>query len=157
MIFCIKQKAFSFGDKFTVYDHQGRELYYVKGEVFSFGKKLHLYDLNQTEIAFIQQKVFSFLPKYHVIMDGIKAAEVVKSFTFFRSEYTVPNLGWKVYGDFFDHEYQIYDGARQIAAVSKQWYTWGDTYHIETDSDYNSLLLLAICLVVDACLESNSN
>ena len=56
----IKQRVFTWGDRFSVYDALEREQFYVEGEVFSFGKKLHLYDLNGQELAYIQQKVWSF-------------------------------------------------------------------------------------------------
>ena len=37
----IKQKVFSWGDKFTVKDVNGEDRYFVEGEIFSWGKKLH--------------------------------------------------------------------------------------------------------------------
>ena len=40
----IKQKVFSWGDKFTVKDEAGRDRYYVEGEIFTFGRKLHVYE-----------------------------------------------------------------------------------------------------------------
>lgn len=40
----IKQKVFSWGDKFTVKDVNGEDRYFVEGEIFSWGKKLHVYD-----------------------------------------------------------------------------------------------------------------
>ena len=40
----IKEKVFSWGDKFTVKDAYGEDKYIVEGEVFSWGKKLHVYD-----------------------------------------------------------------------------------------------------------------
>ena len=36
----IKEKVFSWGDKFAVKDASGRDKYVVEGEVFSWGKKL---------------------------------------------------------------------------------------------------------------------
>ena len=43
MNLCMKQKVFFFvGDRFTVWDENGNDRYYVRGEVFSLGKKLHL-------------------------------------------------------------------------------------------------------------------
>ena len=39
----IKQKVFSWGDKFTVKDEAGRDSYYVEGEIFTFGRKLHMH------------------------------------------------------------------------------------------------------------------
>ena len=41
----IKQKVFSWGDKFTVKDVNGEDRYFVEGEIFSWGKKLHVYDM----------------------------------------------------------------------------------------------------------------
>lgn len=58
MNLCMKQKVFSWGDRFTVWDENGNDRYYVRGEVFSLGKKLHLTDTAGAEVAFIQQKAF---------------------------------------------------------------------------------------------------
>ena len=41
----IKQRFFSWGDKFAIYDANGNEKYYVEGEIFTWGKKLHVYDM----------------------------------------------------------------------------------------------------------------
>ena len=153
----IKQKVFSFGDKFTVYDGNGNDKYYVQGEVFSFGKKLHLYDLNGNEIAFIYQKVFSFLPKYYISMSGRDVAEVTKEFTFFRQEYTVSPVGWKINGDFWEHEYSITDGGSTVADISKEWMSWGDTYEITVSDGYNEIMALATCLIIDACIEAQND
>lgn len=38
----IKQKIFSRNDKFSVYDANGEERYFVEGEFFSWGKKLRV-------------------------------------------------------------------------------------------------------------------
>ena len=59
----IKQKVFSWGAKFRIYDEYENDKYSVEGEVFTFGKKLHLYGLNGNELAYIHQKVWSFLPE----------------------------------------------------------------------------------------------
>lgn len=153
----IKQRVFSWGDKFSVYDEAGNEKYLVKGEVFTFGKKLHLYDLSGNELAFIEQKMFSFLPKYHILVNGNTVAEVVKEFTFFKQEYSVNGPEWTVHGDFFDHEYEITDGYNIIASVSKEWFTFGDAYEISFGRDVNEILALAVCLVIDACIEGENN
>ena len=77
----IKQRIFTWGDKFSIYDEFGNERYYVEGEVFTFGKKLHLYDVAGNELAYIEQKIFTFLPKYFIHMPGRETVEVVKEFT----------------------------------------------------------------------------
>ena len=73
MKLCIKQKVFSWVDRFTVFDETGADKYYVEGEFFSWGKKLHVTDLTGRETAFIQQKVFSMMPRFFVYMTAWNA------------------------------------------------------------------------------------
>ena len=158
MNFYIKQKIFSWGDQFFIYDQNGNERYRVKGEVFSFGKKLHLYSMTGHEEAFIEQKLLTFLPKYTVSRQGAKVAEIVKEFTFFKQVYTVNGLGWSVKGDFFDHSYEVSDSAgRTLAAVSKEWFTLGDAYELSLSDGVDEIAVLAVCLVIDACIEAQNN
>lgn len=153
----IKQKVFSWGDKFRIYDEFGNDVYYVEGEVFSFGKKLHLYSPDGTELCYIRQKVFSFLPKYHIIIDAVQAAEVIKEFTFFRQEYTVVGPGWTVSGDFFNHEYAVRSFGSVIASVSKHWFTWGDTYEIDIADPKDVIMALGVVLIIDAVLAAEAS
>ena len=153
----IKQRVFTWGDRFSVYDALEREQFYVEGEVFSFGKKLHLYDLNGQELAYIQQKVWSFLPKFHIFRDGSEIAEVVREIALFQQWYTVHGLGWEVEGDFSGHEYTIRNGDQPVAFVSKKWFTWGDTYQIVIQPGADAVAALAVVLVIDACIEMAQN
>ena len=150
----IKQHIFTWGDKFSIYDEAGCEKYYVEGEVFTWGKKLHLYDKSGRELVFIEQELFTFLPKYHISRNGMEIAEVVKEFTFFKPEYSVNGLGWKVHGDFWDHNYDITDGRRMVASVCKEWMTWGDAYEIQFGTDVDEISALAVVLVIDACIDA---
>ena len=153
----MKQRVFSWGDKFSVYDQTGNERYYVEGEVFTWGKKLHVYDMAGAEVAFIQQKVWSFFPKYHIFRDGVQIAEVVREFSWFRPYYTVRGLGWSVSGDVFQHEYAITDHGLSVASVSKEWLTWGDAYCLHVDDDTDTVAALSVVLVIDACIEQSQN
>lgn len=153
----MKQRFFSWNDKFFVYDEAGNERYYVEGEIFSWGKKLHVYDLGGNEVSFIQQKVWSFLPKYLIYRNGVEVAQVVKEFTFFKHEYSVEGLGWRVHGDIWDHEYEMDNGAQSIVAVSKEWFTLGDAYHIWIAPEVDEITALSVALVIDACIEAENN
>ena len=157
MNFYLKQHVFTFGDQFTIYDRNENPRFLVEGEVFSFGKKLHITDLAGNELIYIEQKLFSFLPTYYIYRNGREIAEVIKEFTFFKQEYTINGLNWHVTGDVFDHEYSLDDGNRTVATVSKEWFTWGDTYEIRVDDSVEPILALAVVLVIDACLESKNN
>jgi len=153
----IKQKVFSWGDKFRIYDEYENDKYYVQGEVFSLGKKLHLYNQSGNELAYIHQKLLSFLPKYFISRNGTDVAQVIKEFTFFRQEYTVDGLGWKVKGDFMAHEYTISAPNRPIASISKRWFSWGDTYEIDIYDNVDEIMALCVVLIIDAVIASSNN
>lgn len=153
----LKQKVFSWGDKFTVYDENGNDKYYVKGEVFSFGKKLHIYDLSGNEVCYIYQKLMSFLPKYFISKNGEDVAQVVKNFTLFHQSYSIEGFNWSVEGDFFAHEYEISSQTGTVAVISKEWFTWGDAYEISIAEGVDEIDALAVVLVIDACLQVAQN
>jgi len=157
----IKQKIFSWGDKFYIYDEAGNERYYVEGEVLTFGKKLHLYDMQGPELAYIEQQLFTFLPKYVIYRGDQEFAEVVKEFTFFHPEYTVTVAGkdspWTVSGDYFDHDYEVTDGNSVIVSVAKEWFTLGDAYEIDIATGADEITALSVVLVIDACIDASRN
>lgn len=153
----LKQRVFSWGDKFTVYDECGNDRYYVHGKAFTMGKKLHLCDLAGNELLFIRQKLFTFFPKYHILKNGVEVAEVVKNFSFFRPKYTIHGLDWSVQGDFFDHTYEIRCGSHTVASVSKRWFTLGDAYELDIDPTTDPITALAVVLVIDACIDAQNN
>ena len=153
----LKQQLLSWVDSFYAYDEAGNERYRIQGEVFSWGKKLHIYDLDGTELAYIEQKLASFLPRYTILRDGEPVTEVVKQLTLFRQEYRAETLGWTVQGDFWAHEYRILCGETPVAAVNKEWFAFGDAYHIDIAEGGDEVLVLSVLLVVDACIEMAEN
>ena len=157
MKFYIKQHIFTWGDRFSIYNETGEEVFFVEGEVFSFGKKLQLLNARGEELAFISQKLFSFLPRYCISRGGRDVATVVKHFTLFRQEYSVEGLGWSVSGDFFEHEYCIASGEREIARISKEWFTWGDAYAIDIGSGEDIVNVLSVVLIIDAVLDAQDD
>lgn len=145
----IKQKVFSWKDRFTVWDEHGNDRYYVEGELFSWGKKLHVYDLHNNEVAFIYQKVFSFLPRYFVSVNGVDIAEIVKEFTFFKPKYRIEGMNWTVDGDFFAHDYTVSCGETCVVRIQKEWMTWGDTYELNIANAADEIPALAVVLAID--------
>ncbi len=148
----IKQKVFSWSDKFTVKDESGQDKYSVEGELFSWGKKLHVYDTDGNETAFIQQKVFSFLPKYFVFVNGQQIAEIVKEFTFLKPRYRIEGLDWDINGNFLAHNYEITKSGRTIVTIRKEWMTWGDSYELDITDPRDETVALAVVLTIDCVM-----
>ena len=152
----IKEKVFSWGDKFTVKDASGTDKYIVEGEVFSWGKKLHIYDMTGREVAFIKQEIWSLLPRFYVFCSGRQVAEIKKEFTFLFPKYSIEGLGWEIDGSFFAHEYEITKGGRTIVTISKEWMTWGDSYELDIADPAHEIIALAVVLTIDCVMEANS-
>ena len=153
----IKQKVFSWGDKFSVKNENGEDVYFVQGEVLSIGKKLHVYDTNENELAFIKQKVLSFLPKYYIFKGEQQIAEVVKKISLLTQKYIINGLDLEISGDFLAHEYSVFNrNGDEVMNVSKEWLTWGDTYVIDTLDYTDPVTAVSILLVIDACLASEN-
>ena len=153
----MKQKVFSWNDRFTVKDAMGNDKYFVEGEFFSWGKKLHVYDLQGREVAFIKQEVWSFLPRYYVFCGERQVAEIKKEFTFLFPKYTIEGLGWEINGKFMAHDYEITKCGYPIVTIAKEWMTWGDSYELDIVNPADEIVALAVVLTIDCVTEAAAN
>ena len=157
MDFYITQKVFSIGDKFSIKDVSGNDMFSVEGKVFSFGKKLRIYDMDNNEIVYIEQKLFKLLPEYSIYLNGNYTAKVKKEFTFFSNKFNIESdMGnYEIEGDFFAHDFSIVKNGSTIAGINKKWLSWGDTYEISIDDRENYSFILAMVIVIDQVLHDN--
>lgn len=152
----IRQKVFSWKDRFAVCDVNQNPVYYVEGEFFSFGKKLHIYDTSGKEVCYIEQELFRFLPTYCIHIPGRMRVTVTRRFTLFSQRFTIDGVDWEVEGDFWAHDYQMNAPHGPAAVLTKEWFTWGDTYQLTVYQPQNAILALAVVLAIDASNESNN-
>ena len=150
----IKQKVFSWRDRFSVKDEAQRDRWFAQGEILSLGRKLHVYDANGVEVAYIRQKLLSLLPRYYIEI-GSKEYEFVKELTFVRPKYSIRNLDWIVEGNFWAHDYTVSGGRGNVMQISKAWLTWGDYYELDIIDERNELLCLCVALAIDCITADN--
>ena len=153
----IKEKVFSWGDKFYVKDALGNDRYVVEGEVFTLGKKLHVYDMLGREAAFIKQELMTFLPRFTVWSGGEEIAQVKKEFSFLVPRYSIEGLGWVIEGSFWEHDYRITQNGAPIVTITREWMTWGDSYELDIAPGADEILALAVVLTIDCVREAQSN
>jgi len=157
MTLYMKQKIFSWSDRFTIKDELGNDRYYVEGELFTWGHKLHVFNMDNQEAAFIKQELFTWLPKFEVYLNGSLAVEVKKEFTFFTQKYTLEGTGWTVDGDLWAHNYEITGPTGSVASITKAYFTWGDSYRIDIAGGVDEVLVLATVLAIDCVSEDRSS
>lgn len=153
----MKEKLFSFHDRFTIKDEQGFDKYFVEGELFSLGKRLHILDVHGQEAALIRQQLFTLMPRYSLTVRGRELGEIRKEFTLFYQRYVIDSLGWEIEGSFWEHEYEIRRGGQVIARIYKEWLTWGDSYCMDISDPGDELAVLAVVLAIDCVAEARSN
>jgi uncharacterized protein YxjI len=154
MRYLMKQKLFCFGDDFAIKNEAGDDVFFVDGKVFTIGQKLSFQDMQGKELAFIRQKLLSWGPTYEIYRDGELAAVVKKHlFTFFRCAFTVDVPGpddIEAQGSFLDMEYTFTRGGRQVAEVSKRWFSWfTDSYGVDIMDSEDQVLILASTVIID--------
>lgn len=153
----MKEKVFSWNERFTIKDENGWDKYFIEGEFLSLGKKLHLLNVHGEEVAFIQQKLFTLMPRYTVSVRGREVAQIRKEFTLFFQRYVIDGLGWEIEGNVWAHEYEIRRNGRPIVSISKEWLTWGDSYVLDILDPADEILALAVVLTIDCVAEAASN
>lgn len=159
MRYAIKQKFFSFGDNFTIKDENGYDCYQVKGKVFSFGDKLRIYDMSGNELIYIEQKLFRFLPEYNIYYMGQLYATVKKEFSFLRPKFQIHGVhaDYRAEGNVWAMDFSVLRNERQVAQVSKRWFSWSDTYGVDISDEEDPVFILALVIVIDQVLHDNNH
>jgi uncharacterized protein YxjI len=156
MIYKIKEKFWTWGGDFTIYDDGENEVFRVHGKAFSWGNKLSFQDLNGKELAFIEQKLLSFKPCYKILIDGEEFAQVVKEWSWFKKKFTLDVPGpndYEIDGSFWQHEFTFTRGAKQVALVSKRHWSWADSYGVDIVEGEDDVAILCACIVIDQVLD----
>ena len=156
MKYFIKQKVFSFKDKFNITNEQQETLYQVEGKVLSIKNKLSLLSPIGDELLKAEKKLFQVFAKYDIFHpDGDQIAQVQRRFSFFKPKFTVyaGNQELTIHGDFIAHSFYIVKEGREIASIKKKLFSFGDSYVIDIAEEVNQELYLFIVIIVDQILE----
>ncbi len=159
MRYIIRQKIFSLGDSFMIKNEAGNDIFMVKSQLLSFGKKLRLYDLIENELCYIEQKVFRFMPEYDIYISGQHIINVKKRFALFKNDFIITSQSgcYSIEGDFWAHEFSILKDNRVVARVSKEFFSFSDTYGVEIDDGQDQVTNLSLAIVIDMVCHNNHN
>ena len=147
----IRQRIFSWGDSYDVYDEMGTARYEVRSALFSLGHQIHVYakDSNR-EIGCIRQKLFTLLPTFEIEIGGHVLGTVRKKFTLLRQNYEVDYRGWDVEGNFLGWDYRVMQGSTEILSITKEIWNWSDTYTLTFRNPADEIPGLLLVLAIDA-------
>lgn len=150
----IRQKMISIGDDFWIENQKGEKVYKVDGKALRIRKTLEFENANGKKLAQIKERLLA-IKDTMVIEDanGKDIATVKKALIApLRDKWNVNIKGGDdlvVQGNILDLEYDIKQGRRKVAEVSKKWFTITDTYGVEIEDGQNDILILTIAVAID--------
>ena len=150
----MRQKLIAFGDDFYIENEAGQRVFKVDGKVLRVRDTLKFKDMRGNVLCQIQERMLR-IKDVMAIEDGRgnKIAEVKKALiTPLRDRWTVKirdGADLDVQGNILDHEYEIKEGRRKVAEVSKKWFRVRDTYGVEVAPDQEDAVILAVTVALD--------
>lgn len=153
----IKQRVFSWKEKFNVYNELGEPVYYVEGKFFSLSHEFTVYDRNGIPCATVYEKLFKLFAEYDIHTNN-EHITLKKQLSFFKARYTLLGTSWILEGDIFDHNYSVISADhRPVMVLRKHWFTFGDSYELDIANPDDALKVLCIALSIDADLCNQGN
>ncbi|PAE33666.1 LURP-one-related/scramblase family protein [Bacillus sp. 7884-1] len=150
----IKQKVFSLSGKFTVKDQQEKDVYYVEGSFMQIPKTFSIMNTTRDEVALVTKKAFSFLPKFFVEVNGREVFTIKKEFSFLKARYTIDGADIEVQGNWWDMDFQVVQHGEVVGQVSKEWFTWGDSYKVQILNEEMETIMIALVVAID-CVKAD--
>lgn len=155
--FYIKEKMWSLGGKFTIWDDVGLPAYTVEGSLFKFPKTFTIYDQDRRVVSQIDKRLWTFLPKFDVTLQNGTQFTISKVLTFFKSRYQIDNFDLDVQGDFWSMDFDILQQEKVIARISQEWLRLTSTYNIEVYDEAFSDLVISLVIAIDYVKELQNN
>ena len=151
--FYMKQKVFSFRDRYKIYDENQNVVFHCEGKLFSISQKMKFIETSsEKELYLFRRKVLSFMPTYYMYdMQDKQIAKIQRKFTFLKPKLEIESdFGhFTVEGNYFQLNFTVLEGENEVATVQKKWISWGDSYEISIMDDKNYQFLVAMIILID--------
>lgn len=149
----LRQKLISIGEDYTIEDESGNTLYKVDGKVMTIRETFVIEDRAGNEVATIREKKLAIRDSMTISRGGQTLATIRKAlFSPLRDKFGIEVEGgedMEAVGDLTDHEYEIRRGGDTVARVSKSWFSFRDSYGVETAPGADDALVLAVAVAID--------
>lgn len=152
--FYIKQKVFSLGEKFTIKNEREEDVYFVEGSVMKIPKTFSIMNPKRDEVGLITKKTLTFLPKFFVEVSGQHTLMIKKEFSFFKSRYTIDTVDMEIQGNWWEMNFHILQQGEVIGEVSKEWFTWGDSYKVKVLNEAKETTIISLVIAID-CVKAD--
>jgi uncharacterized protein YxjI len=153
MRYVVRQKMFAIGDDFWVTDELGNRVFLVDGKAMRLRETLELKDASGGVVATVRKKLLAMRDTMEIERGGAVVATVRKALLSPLRHRSVIDLvdGGQIeaVGNIFDLEFEIRDGGRVLAQVSRAWFRLRDTYGVDVAPGVDDALMIAIAVCLD--------
>ncbi len=159
MYLYIKQKFFSWRDKYKIYDENENLYFDVESESMITMPKFHLTDLSGQELFYIRRRFAFFGAQYEVYQGEHLCATISQRVRWFSAHLDVASDygDFEIEGDFMGMDYMISCNGVCIGTVHKKWMSWSDCYELKISEEKNAAFFSALVIAIDNCLHDGSN
>ena len=158
MKFLMQSKLLALGSNYQIKDEQGNLAFEVKGKFLSFGHHLAMNNSAGFEVARIEQQLMNFRPKYNLYLGSKHYATITHEFSWLNQRYLLDVPGpndYEIEGNFGNYEYVFRRKSREVASVSKSFFSFPNSYGVEIVTDEDPVSILATAVVIVLCNSSN--
>jgi uncharacterized protein YxjI len=153
MRYVVRQKMFAIGDDFWVTDELGNRVFLVDGKAMRLRETLELKDASGGVVATVRKKLLAMRDTMEIERGGAVVATVRKALLSPLRHRSVIDLAdggqIEAVGNIFDLEFEIRDGGRVLAQVSRAWFRLRDTYGVDVAPGVDDALMIAIAVCLD--------
>jgi len=152
MRYLVRERLFSIKDDFWVTDERGDRVFFINAKVLSLHHTLVLEDASGRKLGEIKHKLLTFTDAMDIQHDGQVVATVHKAVFSPLHHKAFIDLAdggrLEAVGDIIDKEFEVRDGHRVLARISRKWFRIRDTYGVNVVPGENDALMvcIAICL-----------
>ena len=129
-------------------DQNGRDVYDYNYETIFF-PQINLYK-NGIRIGEIKKRFSWFMRRYDIYYEGRQVDSIQQQFRWFRSELLLEQLGWKIKGDFWALNYQIYNEKDVLVGeVSQELFRLTRHYYVDIYDAFNEDLIILLVIAIN--------
>jgi uncharacterized protein YxjI len=153
MRYLVRERLFHIKDDFWVTDADGNQAFFVNAKVLSLRHTLELQDASGRMLAAIKHKLLTFTDAMEIEHDGQVVATVHKSVfspLHHRAAIDLADGGrLEAVGNIIGKDFEIRDGHRVLARVSRAWFRVRDTYGVDVADGENDALMICVAVCLD--------
>lgn len=151
-----KQKVLKLEDHYAVTDEAEAPVYYIDQNLKILGYDVRVSDREKKPLFSVEQELLHLMPTYHVSFENGDVMEIKARFALFKKKIDITYKGseLRLVGDILSWDFRILDDAdREVAAIEKKVFAWGDTFVIDVIDDAYADVAVAMMIVVDHIID----